>query len=615
MLDNIQRIWGTQSLLNDPYTKDLCTEAINNPDRDMDVHVEAYSNRIINQLEKGSEKELDNRISLFFQKLGLTIGLIIPILRGRIINAFSKVEHLKNEAQKRAAEKADLAAKKTFQKQQEAEGLKALEEYEKEQAQNELSPELEEQGIMQFLKQQETQKLADTPKERQLEKETCQNHLFSLEEEIKKVDARLEGENETIPADLHAVEEFIQTLDSELEAKGKSFRDSINKLKLIKTYTQAQQSYQKTLLEFKKLPKPNFVESYLKFMRNPENEKKAHELEEQIQQKQNAIKDLEEQLQKEEIPIDEIEQLKTQLIDLNDQLMQERFSLTKKKQLLVEKKELLEKQEKLKNDLNKIEQECLDLSLKTGGFSDSKPAAVKPAKTLPEIEQSQIQKPVSIQKVETPPAALSHKEKMFQDVGERIHPDIQKLWTGLFALFDLDIVKNWQCDAQGNFTLELKQPMKLWVPSTDEKTGKRDPSSGVVLLLGTDDNGKATRVFGKLDKAKKDMNFKQGFHIFLKPDQAAAKQGYVSLTNLTYNSAQDITFTTKKDLKKDYGQPGWTNPVLTIVSKFAQVHGTVDNDYNVTISRKKTLNNLLDNWTKNGQAVKNEEQAIKDRSK
>lgn len=226
-------------------------------------------------------------------------------------------------------------------------------------------------------------------------------------------------------------------------------------------------------------------------------------------------------------------------------------------------------------------------------------------KTL--IEHEKIKKRVVQAPIEAsrePASKLTSKEQMLQDIKNFIHPDIETVWKGVFDKFDPEIVKSWSSDAEGNFKLELNKPMRVWVPSKDDK-GSQEPSSGMVLLLGTNGNGASTgTITGKLDRENKDMKFSKGFHFFMKPDNARAKPGYSNITNLQYVNG-NIRIITNKDLKKDY-----SGLILSIVASVAGKYGTVDNNYILTVTKQRSLANIIANWNSKSEVIENEKQRL-----
>lgn len=251
-----------------------------------------------------------------------------------------------------------------------------------------------------------------------------------------------------------------------------------------------------------------------------------------------------------------------------------------------------------------------------------KTPALKVAKLKPEIppfvarnkispKQPQAQKPVMPEiKPETPVIALdvpkvTFQEQMVKDIQAMIHEDVAGLWKGVFDKFNPENIKSWKCDAEGNFRLELKAPMRLWTPSRDA-TGKQDPSAGNVLTFGLNDDGAFTGVIqGKLDRANRNMLFSEGINIFIKPDDPRAKPGFSRLTNIRYASQNEVHLVTKKDLKKDY-----SGFMLSIVANFAKKHGTVDKDYNLIVDKNRTLSNMMGNWNREARVVANEKTAV-----
>lgn len=236
-------------------------------------------------------------------------------------------------------------------------------------------------------------------------------------------------------------------------------------------------------------------------------------------------------------------------------------------------------------------------------ISPKQQQAQKPVQRPAPLKQPEVKPEIPAIVVEVP--KVSFQEQMVKDIQAMIHEDVAGLWKGVFDKFNPENIKSWKCDAEGNFKLELIAPMRLWTPSRDA-TGKQDPTAGNVLTFGLNDDGAFTGVIqGKLDRAARDMRFSEGINVFIKPDDPRAKPGFSRLTNIRYNSSNEIHLITKKDLKKDY-----SGFMLSIVASFAKKHGTVDKDYNLIVDKNRTLSNMMGNWNREAKVVANEKTAV-----
>lgn len=179
------------------------------------------------------------------------------------------------------------------------------------------------------------------------------------------------------------------------------------------------------------------------------------------------------------------------------------------------------------------------------------------------------QDPYGLQSLKSP------KGKMLNSIYATIHRDLKIIWEEFFKKCDPDdaLIKEWTCDAQGNFLMKLSEPLKMWVPSVNED-GVEDPKGGVVMMLGEPDK----LVAGKLDSEKKTMNFDQGFSIHCR--YPIPLHGEMPITpkvfRLVYENKDRVLFGAGIEL---FGRKLFRD-------------------------RVKTVENLVNNWGKNGVVVK-----------
>lgn len=533
----LNKIWSNDSLLNNTYTHGLIDEAMNNPDKPL-VYKEE-------ELSKG---ELSKRkVATFFEKVGLTLSLLVPGLRGRIIQAFTTVQALKDS---------------TIVKMHK-QGMKSLEDYQ--------------QGIKNL---------------RDKEVKADLRHLdASLAQIIREI-----HENDSSKQEKSAL---LQAQRKELEKLETQKGDIPQKLELIASYLKAKDGFERSLQQ-KLDSRPRL------FNRKTDADIYAEAAKEQHYEDLMA---LEKTLQKSRIPT-------AGLVEYNDHLILAFNALPEKIENLQQSIPLLEGEiaslesqlKPLLEEKTKIEKKKESLSkwLSQKPESPSEPVDEKPeARSQEQYAGKEPVEAADATHLEASAVNLPAKEQMLQDIKTFIHADVETVWKGLFDKFDPAIVKSWSCDPEGNFKLELNTPMRAWIPSKDD-AGKQDPSSGVVLLLGIDDNGKETgELTGKMDRENKDMKFAAGFNFFVKPDDTRANPGYINLTNIQYNDQNDIRIITNKDLKKDYGR--FLRPV---VAHFARNYGTVDNNYVLIVNKQRSLSNMVANWNEAAEVVENEKQRL-----
>lgn len=201
--------------------------------------------------------------------------------------------------------------------------------------------------------------------------------------------------------------------------------------------------------------------------------------------------------------------------------------------------------------------------------------------------------------VQAEPPKLSNKELMLKDIKDNMGEGFHKIWKGLVDKFDANIVKSWSFNPNGEFKLELNKPMRLWIPSTDPDTGEKDPSNGVVLVLGTDENGKPTNeISGKLIKGS--MDFSKGFQVFVKPDNKFADAGYAAMTNISDSGNGILSLKSEKDLTS------FRALTLRFLKPIIERYGILK-DGKLIVDKQRPLVNLAKNWNEQAQVIETEQ--------
>lgn len=114
---------------------------------------------------------------------------------------------------------------------------------------------------------------------------------------------------------------------------------------------------------------------------------------------------------------------------------------------------------------------------------------------------------------ETGPADA--KGQLLHKIATCVHPRMEVLFKSLFDFEETkDCIESWSCDKKGNFTLQLKKDVRLWIApqeAGDEEIEDDEPQpvGGTVLLLDK-------KIQGTINIARKSIRFDQGFDVYLK---------------------------------------------------------------------------------------------------
>lgn len=111
-------------------------------------------------------------------------------------------------------------------------------------------------------------------------------------------------------------------------------------------------------------------------------------------------------------------------------------------------------------------------------------------------------------------ALTTHETEMLKALEEEIHPDMAAIWGTFFSNFNERSIKGWTYSpVTGKFSVELHEPLKLWIESSAKGN---EPKKGSVLIFGEKNRAGKTIVEGCLHKDKKTIEFKKGFNIYCK---------------------------------------------------------------------------------------------------
>lgn len=154
------------------------------------------------------------------------------------------------------------------------------------------------------------------------------------------------------------------------------------------------------------------------------------------------------------------------------------------------------------------------------------------------------------------------KEEALKKISEKVHPNMAKIWETFFSNFEQDKIIAWHFSEEtGHFSIQLKSPLKFWVPAS--KSQIKEPRPGSILIFGPNN-----KVEGRLNPSKRKIEFSKGFQIYCK-----YKIGFftmpitVDVYNLTYQNEQMITleagfagFSEKRGKSLEKFLSTWFNP-------------------------------------------------------
>jgi len=170
----------------------------------------------------------------------------------------------------------------------------------------------------------------------------------------------------------------------------------------------------------------------------------------------------------------------------------------------------------------------------------------------------------------------SPKEEMLQTFSRTISPDMAKIWDTYLANFDEQAVHRWSySEHTGNFFIELRQPLKLYIPP---KPKKDEPPSGSILIFGL--NG---FVKGKLDSHLRNIQFDEGFYVYTK-----YKMGFLTLpvTAQIFN----FTYLDHANIQIEAGKGGITQKRLKSTNDYLKAwnspHHVVNGDHAAFLEKR-----------------------------
>ena len=156
-------------------------------------------------------------------------------------------------------------------------------------------------------------------------------------------------------------------------------------------------------------------------------------------------------------------------------------------------------------------------------------------------------------------------QKMLGDIKTHANKDLGDIWGKLMNKVGGDQnVLSWT-QTGDTFTMKVTQPLKMWVPSTDDQ-GKEDPPGGVIMLLGKESNEV------KIKLSSEGMEFVSGFSCFVIKKPFGEVEA--NIFRLKYNGHNAIMFTAGKKTPWPLGE--------------------------ISRERQKTYDNLMQNWGNNG---------------
>jgi hypothetical protein len=121
-------------------------------------------------------------------------------------------------------------------------------------------------------------------------------------------------------------------------------------------------------------------------------------------------------------------------------------------------------------------------------------------------------------------------EPLIEEIERLVHPDLAAVLRMPFdKCKNEEYLKEWRLDeATGVYHLEFHQPIKMWVPSLDDR-GKRETLGGAVILLG---NNEERILQMRLNPETQEMQFDQGFHIYFHLNLALRSRHEQPITSL-----------------------------------------------------------------------------------
>ncbi len=200
---------------------------------------------------------------------------------------------------------------------------------------------------------------------------------------------------------------------------------------------------------------------------------------------------------------------------------------------------LLENQKILTTDVFRLNEKCEKLSKSMGDIQKK----IKVYNETPKSESVVVEVPSVIpKKFETPePLAVlsadAAKTRALSDIGRFISTDLAGVWALLFQNLEkqlsvITVVKFWNCDEEGNFSIQFLRDVSLGIEARNEK-GELDPPGGIVMLFDQ-------VIRGKLDKQTKTIEFSSGLNIYCRPQETGGIGVTPSLLSMQFINNDDL---------------------------------------------------------------------------
>ncbi len=157
-------------------------------------------------------------------------------------------------------------------------------------------------------------------------------------------------------------------------------------------------------------------------------------------------------------------------------------------------------------------------------------------------------------------ASVSPREKMLDDLSEKVCPEISLIFGSLLNHKIEDSVVSWSLSTDGSYTLTLKEPIKVWVPKVDGE----ETEHGALLVLGP-------VIEGRLDKTTKTIHFSKGFTM-----ECAVSMPLVGMQKVTPN-AVSICYKDEDHVEVKGGMYGQYQTKTKTLAKILETWGNREN--------------------------------------